>query len=154
MQDKAQRLRSVAARLSGRVGQLLSSTGPVEVDLLSVRRFREAIGLDPDPLLGVPPAMLPHIFRPDANLSADVRPRETIDEQLVNPVNGGTEMLLHRVLAIGDQLRCDTRLHEVTVREGRLDPLVFVSTESVYLDSDSAEVGRIRQTMIYRGVAS
>ncbi len=149
-----QRLRAVAERLAARVGESLRSAGPVEIDAVSVRRFREAIGLDPDPRLGVPPAMLAHIFRPDVDLSADVRPRETIDSQLINPVNGGTDLLLHRRLALGDRLRCETRLHEVSVREGRSGPLVFVTTESVYVDAASAELGRIRHAMIYRGMAS
>ena len=152
--DAAARLRAVAARLGERVGESLRSAGPVEVDAVSVRRFREAIGLEPDPALGVPPAMLSHVFRPDVDISADVRPRETIDAQLINPVNGGTELWLNRRLQLGDRLRCDTRLYEVSVREGRSGPMVFVATESAYVDAAGLEVGRLRHTMIYRGVAS
>jgi hypothetical protein len=144
-------LQQAVARLSALKGQRLKALGEAPVDVVSVRRYREALGLSPDPQLGVPPMMVAHLLRPDANVDVDVRPRETIDAVLVNPVNGGTEVTFTRALRLDEVVNGELLLADAYLREGKNGPLAIVITEAVYRDASGADLARVRSTMVYRG---
>ena len=144
-------IRTSVERLVARKGRTLKTLGPATVDETTVRRFREALGWQPDPSLGVPPAILMQVFRADTDVRSDSRPRETIDSALTDPVNGGTELLFSRPLRLGEVLTGEVVLTDVALREGKSGPLALVVTETICRDQDGSEVGRTRVTMIYRG---
>jgi hypothetical protein len=150
----AQSLQESVDRLRAKIGSRLRVLGTASVDQVSVRRFREALGLDPDPGLGVPPMMVAHLLRPDADLTVDRRPSESIDAVLTDPVNGGTEIRIHRQLSLGETIQGEMVLADAYLREGRSGPLAVVVTESRFTDADNREVATLSSTMVYRGVRS
>lgn len=139
-------------RLRARIGSRLRDLGLTTVDPVSVRRFREALGLDPDPTLGVPPMLVAHVLRADADVSVDRRPSESIDAVLADPVNGGTEVRFERPLRLGETIRGETLLADAYLREGRSGALAVVVSETRYSDGDGRAVATLRATMVYRGV--
>ncbi|GAA4326915.1 hypothetical protein GCM10023144_10980 [Pigmentiphaga soli] len=142
-------------RLAARCGELLSSWGPVAVDPIIVERFREAIGWPGDTTsTAVPPTILIHLKEVRVNVHQDERPREVIDDTLVNPVNGGTRYEWMRLIEVGETIKGQVRLHAATMREGRSGPLAIIVTETRYLDARDQVVARMEKTMVYRGAAS
>jgi N-terminal half of MaoC dehydratase len=139
-------------RLRARIGSRLRELGTATVDPVSVRRFREALGLNPDPALGAPVMMVAHVLRADADVSVDRRPSESIDAVLADPVNGGTEIRITRPLRVGETIRGEMVLADAYLREGRSGALAVVITESRYTDTNDLEVATLRATMVYRGV--
>lgn len=148
----AQRLQESVERLRAKVGTRLRDLGSGTVDAVSVRRYREALGLDPDPALGVPAMMVAHLLRPDADVTQDRRPSESIDDVLADPVNGGTEAAFVRPLVLGESIRGEMLLADAYLREGRSGPLAVVVTAARYTDALESEVATLRSTMVYRGV--
>lgn len=145
-------LAQAVERLRLRKGHRLKDLGRAPVDRVSVRRFREALGLLPDPDLGVPPMLVHHLLRPDVDVSVDVRPHETIDSVLDNPVNGGTEITLDRLLRLDETISGELLLFDAYLRDGKSGPMAVVVTESRYSDAQGQRVASVRSTMIYRGV--
>ena len=144
-------LAQAVERLCLRKGSRLKDLGRAPVDRISVRRFREALGLPPDPTLGVPPMLVHHLLRPDVDVTVDVRPHETIDSVLDNPVNGGTEVSFNRALRLEETISGELVLADAYLREGKSGAMAVVVTESRYADSQGAPVACVRSTMIYRG---
>lgn len=147
-------IQQAVERLSARKGSRLRSLGEATVDPVSVRRFREALGLPPDPALGVPPMLVAHLLRRDADVSIDARPVETIDAVLNDPVNGGTEVTFARRLRLGDQVHGELVLADASLRQGKSGPMAVVVTEARVCDAQGELVASLRQTMIYRGAAA
>jgi len=148
----AQSIQESVDRLRARIGSRLRGLGAASVDPVSVRRFREALGLDPDPALGVPPMMVAHLLRADADVAVDRRPSESIDAVLTDPVNGGTEIRIHRPLRLGETIQGELVLADAYLREGRSGTLAVVVTESRYTDAENLEIATLSSTMVYRGV--
>lgn len=141
------------ARLAERVGDTLSSWGPVRLDAVTIARFVEAVGLPPrdDADLHVPGIILAVMPRRPIDVHQDVRPAEQVDNVLGNPVNGGTRFEFLRPLRPGESIHGTVSLKEATLRSGRSGPLAIVVKRTVY-SSDSGEVlARRDHTMIYRG---
>ena len=145
-------LQESVARLRTKIGSRLKDLGSGTVDPVSVRRYREALGLVPDPALGVPAMMVAHLLRADADVTRDQRPSESIDDSLVDPVNGGTEVEFVRPLVLGESIHGEVFLADVYMREGKSGELAVVVTASSYTDAQQREVANLRSTMIYRGV--
>ena len=139
-------------RLRTKIGSRLKDLGSGTVDPVSVRRYREALGLLPDPALGVPAMMVAHLLRADADVTRDQRPSESIDDALVDPVNGGTEVEFVRPLVLGESIHGEIFLADAYMREGKSGALAVVVTASRYTDAQRREVANVRSTMIYRGV--
>ncbi len=147
-------LRQAIERLASRKGSQLKALGQAPVDRVSVSRYREALGLVADPHLGIPPMLIAHLLRPHANVTVDVRPQETIDTVLNNPVNGGTEVAFLRPLRLDEIISGEVILADAYVRDGKNGPLAVVITEARYRDMQANDVARVRSTMIYRGTIS
>jgi hypothetical protein len=139
-------------RLRAKIGTRIKDLGSGSVDRVSVRRYREALGLVPDPDLGVPPMLVAHVLRPDADVTRDQRPSETIDDMLADPVNGGTEVEFARPLLLDEVIRGEVVLADAFLREGKAGAMAVVVTVSRYTDAQQREVANLRSTMIYRGV--
>ncbi len=139
-------------RLRAKIGTRLRELGTAQVDPVSVRRYREALGLDADPSHGIPAMMVAHLLRPDSDVTTDTRPSESVDAVLTDPVNGGTEIHISRPLRMGETISGEVVLADAYLREGRSGPLAVVITESRYTDDLKMEVASLRLTMIYRGV--
>jgi len=149
--DANQYLQQSIDRLRTTIGSRLKDLGSSTVDPASVRRYREALGLDPNPALGAPAMMVAHLLRPDADVTVDQRPSESIDAVLVDPVNGGTEIQITRPLLMGEAIRGEMLLADAYLREGRSGTLAVVITASRFTDAQEREVATLRSTMIYRG---
>ncbi|GAA5231840.1 MaoC family dehydratase [Verticiella sediminum] len=147
-------LHDAVARLAGKKGVLLDALGSATADAVTVRRLREALGLPADPSLGVPMMAIAHLFRADADVGCDVRPHETIDASLRDPVNGGTEVKFSRPLRLGETISAERTLADAFVREGKSGPLAIIVTQTRYRDAQQEEVACVRSTMVYRGAAS
>ncbi len=139
-------------RLRAKIGTRIKDHGSGAVDRVSVRRFREALGLVPDPDLGVPVMMVAHLLRADADVTRDQRPSESVDDMLADPVNGGTEAEFARPLILDEVIRGEMFLADAFLREGKAGAMAVVVTVSRYTDSQQREVANLRSTMIYRGV--
>jgi hypothetical protein len=139
-------------RLRNRIGARLKDLGSSVVDPVSVRRYREAMGLESNPELGVPAMMVAHLLRADADVSKHQRPSESIDDVLGNPVNGGTEIHFKRPLQLGDVVSGELILVDASLKAGKSGPLAVVITEARYVDAQAREIAKARSTMIYRGV--
>jgi len=144
-------LQQAVDRLRTKIGSRLRDLGSAAVDPVSVRRYREALGLDPDPAQGAPAMMVAHLLRPDADVTVDRRPTESIDAVLVDPVNGGTEIRMTRPLRLGETIHGEVLLADTYLREGRSGAMAVVVTESRFTDAGQHEVATLRSTMIYRG---
>jgi hypothetical protein len=142
-------------RLASRSGEVLREWGPVSVDPLAVRRFREAVGWPgASESTSIPPTILVHLQDDPVDVHHDVRPREVLDSVLTNPVNGGTRYQWMRPIKLGETIFGRMKMHSAFQREGKSGPLAFVVTETLFLDADENTIARMEKTMIYRGVAS
>jgi hypothetical protein len=65
-------------------------------------------------------------------------------------LNGGSEVELRRYLRHGEPLWFRHRYADIYERETSKGPMVFVITETDYLDADDAIVARVRRTTIRR----
>lgn len=144
--------KTAVERLHSRKAEVLARRGPVTLEQAHVDRFREAIGWTGTDA-SLPPTLVAHLFREDVDIHADKRPRESIDDAFVNPVNGGTRFELHRPPAIGSGIEAVTTLADVYLRQGKSGPLAFVVTETAYAD-ETGPLAAMRVTMIYRGLTS
>jgi N-terminal half of MaoC dehydratase len=146
-------MRDAVERLAARAGETIVQWGPVEIDAVTVARFREALGLPArdDDATYVPAIVLAHIPRRSVEVHRDARPSEQVDQALGNPVNGGTQFEFLRPLHIGDRIHGRTTVHSARLRAGKAGPLAVVVKETVYSDATGANVARQQHTMIYRG---
>lgn len=138
-------------RLKGRLGETLRSWGPERLEPVLVERFREAIGVPSGEEQPVPPTMLMHLGGGRVDVERDVRPREVIDDVLLNPVNGGTSYTWLRPLKAGDEISGTVLLKDAYLREGRSGPLAMVITQTRFSDGSGEDVAVAEKTMIYRG---
>lgn len=147
-------LNQAVERLASRRGEILRTWGPVNIDPIIVSRFREAVGW---PMAAgstaIPPTILIHLPEDPIDVHRDVRPREVLDDKLVNPVNGGTHYEWLRPLQMGEAVSGQVKLFAATLREGKSGPLAVVVTETLFLDANETIIARMEKTMIYRGVA-
>jgi len=140
-------------RLIARKSEELWARSAVTVERSVVDRFCEAIGWRGRDADDIPVAVIAHLFRDSADVHRDERPRETIDDALVNPMNGGTEFEFHRRPRIGEMISAQSILKDVYSRQGKSGPLGFVVTETNFFDAAGSPIAAQRVTMIYRGVA-
>lgn len=147
-------LNQAVDRLASRRGEVLRTWGPVNIDPIVVTRFREAIGWPgaADPAT-IPPTLLIHLPEDPIDVHRDIRPREVLDDKLINPVNGGTRYEWLRPLKMGEPVSGRVTLFEATLREGKSGPLAIVVTETLFLDAHDNIIARMEKTMVYRGVA-
>jgi acyl dehydratase len=72
------------------------------------------------------------------------------DVPLPRLLNGGVAAEVFRLARIGDRISAQSRYAELTEREGRDGPMVFVVVETDYRDQDGELLLRTRTTMIAR----
>lgn len=140
-------------RLAARKGEELRRWSEQPLDRSAVGRFREAVGWPDQHEESIPPTVVANLFRDGIDIHVDQRPRETIDDVLVNPVNGGTEFFLYRQPKIGEGITARSILFDAYGRQGKAGELGFVVTETTYSDSDQNPIASLRVTMIYRGTS-
>lgn len=138
-------------RLNLKRGTITSTWGPIHIDASVVQRFREAVGLPVEEAHElVPPTLLFHLCRDKVDVHADVRPHETLDDHLKNPVNGGSVWQWDRRVRAGESVSAVARLKSAALRQGNSGAIAIVQTEVTLLDQAQQTVGRLEQTLIYR----
>ena len=136
-------------RLAARRGEVMKTWGPVTMDAVSVARFEEALGWPT--YVALPPAILMQLGNETIDIHRDERPRETIDETLGNPVNGGATIRWLRSLCPGEAISGRVSLKDAYVRDGKSGPLAIVLIETTFLDTSDRPVAVSEKTTIYRG---
>lgn len=170
----SQRPEDVVAALRkwiGRESEPVRSPGPLEWS--DVRRYVNATG-DVNPLWGAadpssnpsrtgsfaPPAMILDILRPEPD-------RDIVDERgergfpslgglaatISVPgergrLNASTDIEWMRPLRIGDWLTVTFTITDVTLKEGRSGPAVFITEERRYVDQTGEPVALVRQVTV------
>lgn len=141
-----------------------------EVDKCGIRRYAEAID-DPNPLYGddeyarnsrygsiiAPPAFFGWKTKWTQKDTASSDTRKQLLEALVkagftNPatVNAGEEYEFFRPARPGDTLVATSAITDMREREGRTGRMVFIITETTYLNQNGDLVAKARATMMQR----
>jgi 3-methylfumaryl-CoA hydratase len=165
---------ALAARLRpwiGRESGPVRAPGPIEWS--DVRRYVNATG-DRNPLWGAadpetsptragaraPPAMILDVLRPapgqdqiDARGDRGFPSLAGLAGTIVVPgergrLNAGTEIEWLRPLRIGDWVTVTCRITDVTVKEGRSGPAVFITEERRCTDQAGQPIAVVRQTTV------
>ena len=129
---------------------------PIEHDIEkgAIRRFAEVIG-DPNPLycdeerarksryggIIAPPTFLRTLETDPLNVDFGV-PYEGV-------FDGGSEWKYHEPVRLGDRITVTSRIVDLRERTGRVGPMLFVISESTYVNQFGAKVALQRNTLIY-----
>lgn len=165
-------LESLTERLKRWIGYecgTVRAPGPIEWS--DVRRYINATG-DRNPLWGAadpetnparvgalaPPAMILDVLRPapgqdqiDARGDRGVSSLTGVSSVIVVPgerarLNASTEIEWARPLRIGDWVTMTSRITDVTIKQGRMGPAVFITEERRYTDQAGEPLAVVRQT--------
>lgn len=135
-----------------------SSPYTMEVDKTAVRLFARAVGFT-DPLfydeeyahskgyrsIVAPPGFFGHTpWKPgDAGIPLRL-PTLPVKRRLA----GGNEFEYYGVVCAGDVLTCVTRIKDISERQGRAGPMIFLTLETDYRNQLGELVARSRLTLI------
>jgi hydroxyacyl-ACP dehydratase HTD2-like protein with hotdog domain len=109
--------------------------------------FRDVVA---PPMFYVFLRVLPHHLRPRTELEPDGSPSEDIPPvAIAGAMAGETELDVTGSFVAGDEVDCHKRLVDLTEKEGRSGPLLFLTFEHRY-DVDGETVVRERFTRILR----
>jgi hypothetical protein len=86
----------------------------------------------------------------DAAGGLDVFALPPLKTELAKSLNGGTEARPLRLARVGDVISSQARYLDVTPREGKSGPLLFVRIEARYADQDGEDLLRTIRTIIRR----
>ncbi|CUR58475.1 conserved hypothetical protein [metagenome] len=86
----------------------------------------------------------------DAAGGLDVFALPKLETVLAKSLNGGTEARPIRLARVGDVISCQARYLDITPREGRSGPMLFVRIEARYVDQHGDDLLRTVRTIIRR----